>query len=132
MKHVRMIFTALLLLALAVTLTGHSESLAAVPAELKASFGVQNATPSYPAGITFDLAYTADEEVERAELFYSIGDGETVNLITANTTPGPTGEVSYPLDLQTYYLPPGVEITYYWRLTGKNGAEAETDPATVT
>jgi hypothetical protein len=132
MKQVRMIFTALLLMAFAVALVGRSESLAVVPAELKASFGVQNATPSYPTGITFDLAYTADEDVDRAELFYSIGGGETVNLITADTTPGPTGVVSYPLDLQTYYLPPGVEITYYWRLTGKDGAEAETDPATVT
>src|SRR6478609_4568752 len=132
MKRVRMIITALLLIALAVTMTGHSESLAAVPAELKASFGVQNATPSYPTGITFDLAYTADEEVERAELFYSIGGGETVNLITAETTPGPAGEISYPLDLQTYYLPPGVEITYHWRLTGKDGAQAETDPTTIT
>ena len=132
MKQVRMIFTALLLMSFAVALVGQSESLAVVPAELKASFGVQNATPSYPTGITFDLAYTADEEVERAELFYSIGGGETVNLITPETTPGPAGEVSYPLDLQTYYLPPGVEITYYWRLTGKDGAQAETDPTTIT
>ena len=132
MKRLRLTLAAIALLLTAMLHAELAPVQAAVPAELKASFGTQTATPSYPSGITFDLAYTAEETVDRAELFYSIAGNETLNLITPSVQPGPEGEISYPLDLQTYYLPPGVEITYYWRLTGKDGAQAETAPATIT
>lgn len=99
---------------------------------LDVAFGQQSATSDFPKGITFSLDYSTDVPIERAELLYSYAFDRTLNLITA-PLPDPTAQsVSYFLDLRIYYLPPGLDVTYYWRLTGADGSVAETAPATVT
>lgn len=102
------------------------------PEVLGVTFENESATTDYPKGIMFDLDFATDEPIERVELLYSYAGIETLNLITAPLANPTAQNVSYFLDLQIYYLPPGLDITYYWRLAGVDGSTAETDPQTVT
>jgi hypothetical protein len=134
-KRWRLVFLAFLLVV-----STHSVVLAAaqetaspvVPQPLGVTFGNESATTDYPKGVTFDLNFVTDAPIERAELLYSYAGVGTLNLITAPLSDPTARSVSYFLDLQIYYLPPGLDITYYWRLTGADGSTAETDPQTVT
>jgi hypothetical protein len=99
---------------------------------LDVTFGQQSATSDFPKGITFSLDYSTNEPIERAELLYSYAFDRTLNLITTPLSDPSAQSVSYFLDLRIYYLPPGLDVTYYWRLTGADGRIAETAPATVT
>ncbi|MGH2548966.1 MAG: hypothetical protein ACRDHN_06220, partial [Thermomicrobiales bacterium] len=134
-KRWRLVFLTFLLV-----ISTHSVVLAAaqetaspvVPQALSVTFGNESATADYPKGITFDLNFATDTQIERSELLYSYAGEETLNLITAPLADPTAQSVSYFLDLQIYYLPPGLDITYYWRLTGVDGSTAETDPQTVT
>jgi hypothetical protein len=128
----------LALLALLLCIASHASvsvaaQEAATPApELAVTFGQQTASSDFPKGITFSVDYSTTEPIARAELLYSYAGDETLNLVTAQPGDSSAQSVSYFLDLQIYYLPPGLDLTYYWRLTGENGATAETQPATVT
>lgn len=125
------------LLALLMFAASHAGVLAAQEAAtpapaLAVTFGQQTASSDFPKGITFSVDYSTTEPIERAELLYSYAGDQTLNLVTAQVTDPVARSVSYFLDLQIYYLPPGLDLTYYWRLTGENGETAETKPATVT
>jgi len=95
--------------------------------ELAVTFTSSAATPDYPRGITFTLEYDAQDPVERIELFYTTSGEETLNLVTPTVADPDSGSVSYFLDLQIYYAPPGIDLVYFWRLTGEDGATAETE-----
>jgi hypothetical protein len=100
--------------------------------ELNVTFESSSATADYPKGITFTLDYDTDEPIERAELFYTTSGEETLNLITPDITDPENGSISYLLDLQVYYLPPGIDLVYFWRLTGEDGSTAETERAVAS
>lgn len=134
-KHWRVVLLALILFASAhygVLAAAQETASPVVAPELNVTFGDQSATSDFPKGMTFDLAYSTGESIERAELLYTYAGEETLNLITAPLTDPSARSVSYFLDLRIYYLPPGLDITYYWRLTGEDGSTAETAPQTVT
>ncbi len=63
-------------------------------------------------------------------MLYTTASQETLNLATPQFAGGTTIDATYQLDTQINYLPPGVDITYYWRLTDSNGDVTETDAKT--
>lgn len=132
-KRWRLIFLALVLFAVSHGGMLVAAQEVATPApDLAVTFGQQTASSDFPRGITFSVDYSTPEPIERAELLYSYAGDETLNLVTAELPDPSAQSVSYFLDLQIYYLPPGLDLTYHWRLTGEDGASAETPPATVT
>ncbi len=99
--------------------------------ELTVAITRNEAAADYPSGINFVLESTANSRVERVELLFRAADSKTLNLATPTFVAGTSINVNYPLDLETHYLPPGVDVVYRWRLIMADGSTKETEPATV-
>ena len=86
----------------------------------------QSAASDFPESVTFRLK-ASGFETARAELNYRlVGDSVTagVQADVEEVTSSPDLDVT--LDLTTDYLPPGVEVEYYWTLTDEAGSSTDT------
>jgi len=90
----------------------------------------QSAKPEFPNRITFTLKAEADEEIREARLFYRPALAEVTNLSQAEVTPGRQVSIAHEVDMKTRYLPPGLDIVYYWSLTDAQGQRHDTAPQT--
>ncbi len=90
----------------------------------------QSAKPDFPNTITFTLKAEADEEIREARLFYRPALAEVTNLSQAEVTPGRQISISHAVDMKSRYLPPGLDIVYYWSLTDAQGQRYDTAPQT--
>jgi Peptidase MA superfamily len=97
---------------------------------LAVSVAVDSVHPNFPNVITFDLAATTVTETRRVELLYSLANEEKHYLSTPDFAPTTEIDISYALDMRTKGIPPGVEITYQWRLIGDDHSAFETEPQT--
>jgi hypothetical protein len=86
---------------------------------------------SFPKGITFNLRVSSERSIERIELIYQKAADETLYLDEPKLEPAATVELTYALDLQVYYAPPGIDITYRWRFVSEDGATFTTDERTL-
>ncbi|HEY8447385.1 MAG TPA: peptidase MA family metallohydrolase [Thermomicrobiales bacterium] len=89
------------------------------------------ATASFPEGITFRLVAESRRPIQRVELLYNVADDPTLNLLVPTFEPGRRIEVEELLNLQIYYLPAGIDISYRWRIEDDRGAVVETEPETL-
>lgn len=87
------------------------------------------ALPDFPDGVAFSLVATSPTPIERVELLYAAAGQETLNLVTPDHTPGTEIDIAHALDLRGA-LPPGVDLTYRWRLVDAAGDATETEPRT--
>lgn len=90
-----------------------------------------SAETSFPEGVTFTVKASARVPIVRAELLYTKAELETMHLDDAPITPSTTLDLSLPVDFRANYVPPGIDITYRWRLTDREGNVVETDPQTM-
>jgi hypothetical protein len=128
MKPVRALACALLLAAFGTAL------LPFAPTRAQDAIRVESATatPDFPNGVAFSVSADADRPIVKADLLYTKAEVETLNLESADVTPGQHVDVTLPVDFRSAYVPPGVDITYYWRLTDDSGDVTETEPKMVT
>jgi hypothetical protein len=63
-------------------------------------------------------------------LFYRPVASEVSNLSVAEVKPGKQITLSQAVDMRTRYLPPGLDIQYYWSLTDAAGNHVDTAPQT--
>jgi hypothetical protein len=90
----------------------------------------QDAAPHFPETIDFTLNATGFT-AERAELNFSVlGESTTSGLTADLNEPTDTVETSVTLDLRTSYIPPGAQVTYYWKLTSPDGKTVDTPAKT--
>lgn len=90
----------------------------------------QSVEPHFPDNVRFRLK-ASGFETARAELNYRlVGDMVTagVQADIEEVTSRPNLDVT--LDLTTDYIPPGVEVEYYWTLTDEAGNTTDTPTAT--
>jgi hypothetical protein len=85
--------------------------------------------------IVFHLDASSDSEINEVVLVYQVQT--TRRPVSTDTypefTPGTTVHVEHDLDVRAqHYLPPGVEISYYWRVRDAAGHELETEPVVFT
>jgi hypothetical protein len=90
----------------------------------------QSAKPEFPNRIVFTLKAEADVEIREARLFYRPAQAEITNLSQAEVTPGRAIDLTHNVDMRTRYLPPGLDIVYYWSLTDAQGQSHDTAPQT--
>jgi hypothetical protein len=91
----------------------------------------QAAKPDFPNKVTFTLTAESDGvEITEARLFYRPVASEVSNLSVAQVTRGRRIELNHSVDMTTRYLPPGLDIEYYWSLTDANGQRTDTPPQT--
>ena len=78
----------------------------------------------------FRLSARSDTNIVPATLRYKQVGQATVTTNQVTFTPGTSVDLSYLWDLQKYYVPPGVEIEYYWLLEDASGQRLRTDART--
>lgn len=87
------------------------------------------AQPDFPDSITFNLTAQTSSPTKQVELLYSLADEETLHVSTPEFTPGTAIHVADTIDMQINQVPPGIDITYHWKLTGEDDSTLETEPA---
>lgn len=92
----------------------------------------QHVTPDFPSGMTFTLAAHADVPVTRVELFYRVTNQATEHLATVPVaSPSTSVQITYRLDLQTDFLPAGVQLITFWRFHDTAGNPVDSPRQTV-
>lgn len=119
------------LVALCLTLLAGSIAPPAIQAADAITINHDHAVAEFPDGITFSLEAQGRRTITQAELLYRISDDPTLNLIVPSFTPGKRVAIQHVLDLQVYYLPAGLDITYHWRLADDRGNVVESQPQTL-
>jgi len=85
--------------------------------------------------IVFHLDASSDSEINEVVLVYQMQTTRrpVATEVYPEFTPGTTIHAEYELDMRAqYYLPPGVEISYHWRVRDAAGHELETEPTVFT
>jgi len=113
------IFALTLLVSTAVSVPAQEEGI---------SFSDVSAESQFPWGITFHVGATASEPIVKAELLYSQAELETLYLEAPDIEPSTQIDAELELDLYNNYLPPGIQLTYRWRLTTESGATIDSEP----
>jgi hypothetical protein len=103
----------------------------AAASEVAVSVSNDSAQPDFPNSITFNLSAESASPTESVELLYSIAGEETLHMSTPAFTPGTSVQVTDSIDMQINQVPPGVDITYHWKLTGADGSTFETEPTAM-
>ena len=85
--------------------------------------------------IVFHLDASGDSEINEVVLVYQMQTTRrpVATEVYPEFTPGTTIHAEYELDMRAqYYLPPGVEISYHWRVRDAAGHELDTEPTVFT
>lgn len=109
------------------------EMILATPAPIPGFTVSRNeATSSFPDGITFSLEAASETPIANLELLYHVPGTETLSI---ELPPFPVGEtalaIEHPVSLNAGELPPGLDVLYRWRITDANGDVSETEEQTV-
>lgn len=78
--------------------------------------------------ILFRLVAEGEAEITEITLFYRVADQPVVNHASPQFSPGTRVEAEYTWSLTDGALPPGVEVTYWWKITDREGRALETEP----
>lgn len=117
------------------------ESLAKVSTPIAAQriSATTRATIDFPKGITvsgiLDLGHLEADESDPIELLYRIGSDETMHLVTVPKKAGAGRDqthVEVLIDLQSSFVPAGVELTVFWRVQLVDGGYAESGSTSVS
>jgi hypothetical protein len=78
--------------------------------------------------ITFRITVEGDQPIQEARLFYRVTGLPATARGDAEFTPATRIETSFRIDQTRDYLPPGSEISYWWRITNAAGDTLKTEP----
>jgi hypothetical protein len=85
----------------------------------------------FPTGLTLRLDFDADQTVEEAYVLYSLAQEDISSEVTAELATDGSSSASVVIDMETAFVPAGVDITYRWRLVAADGSELATPPSTI-
>lgn len=86
----------------------------------------QQASASFPTSMTFTLTADTEQPVVAAETRYRAAYSPFTEAVPATVSGGSHLDLTTKVDMQTHYLPPGVEIQYHWLLTLADGSTVTT------
>ena len=85
----------------------------------------------YPKSISFQLNAESTADITRVKLNYRVlGNAANNYAYPEGFRPGEQVDVKYELNTQKSYLPPEVEIRYYWEIEDAAGQRLRTEPVT--
>ena len=128
---IRLRLALLSLLAMGFSSTSGRPLVGSVVAAPSVDFEAVDPVIDFPEGITFGLQATSDVPIVRVELRYQVEGDETLLLSIADMEPTQTLDLDHFVDLIVNYLPPGVEIQYFWRLFDANDGSVDSELESV-
>lgn len=121
-----------LLLAVGIVLSGLTNTPASRAVQPPTIEAEQSAELDFPNTITFELSTESPVPATAAELRYSTSGKEYSTSAVVRVDDTTSVEVEYTVDAQVDYIEPGVDITYFWVLSGSDGPIAQTAEETLT
>lgn len=89
------------------------------------------ATATFGSDVTFTLDARSATAIAEVDLLYGSG-GNSYTIVPLPITPAPRVQVQHRLDPRIFYLPPGVDLTYYWLIRDQDGNEYASERQSVT
>lgn len=86
----------------------------------------QQASANFPTSMSFALTADTEQPVTAAEIRYRAAFSPFTEAVPAKPSGGTHLDLTTKVDMQTHYLPPGVEIQYHWLLTLADGSTVST------
>ncbi|CAN5302627.1 hypothetical protein BH23CHL1_BH23CHL1_05470 [soil metagenome] len=90
-----------------------------------------SARADFPETIDFTLVATTNVEIVEVQLFWRAIGSSAFTLAEPEFTGDETIRADYQANMSIRYLPPGLDIEYFWRVTDFNGNVQESEPATI-
>ncbi|MGB9723455.1 MAG: peptidase MA family metallohydrolase [Chloroflexia bacterium] len=87
---------------------------------------------NFPNEILFTVVVESDAEITHLELAYRVSGDPFTRSRYPNVTPSRRQEVTYRLDTQVEFYPPGSEFHYYWIATDASGRTSESPEQVFT
>ena len=116
----RWIWTSLLLLSLAFpSVVGADDPIRVTDQWVESSFRDH---------ITFSIRVQGDHPITEARLLYRVAGLPATARGDVDFEPGTVVEATFTIDQRRDYLPPGAELTYWWKITDQAGGTLKTDP----
>ena len=85
--------------------------------------------PEFPQQVTYTLtAESTAGDIVEAYVFYRPLAAAITQRARVEVTPGRRVELRHSVDMTRNYLPPGLDIRYYWSLTDSAGNRLDTEP----
>jgi len=81
--------------------------------------------------ILFRLVAEGDVEIKEITLFYRVADQPAVTHASPEFSPDTRVDAEYSWDLTDGALPPGVQVTYWWRIADREGRTLQTEPRSL-
>ncbi len=91
-----------------------------------------SAQADFPRAIEFSLTAETDVEITDVELFWHAAGASAFSLAEPDFSQDETLQATYQADMSVRYLPPGVDIEYFWRVTDGHGNVYESSTETLT
>ncbi|MFH1484979.1 MAG: peptidase MA family metallohydrolase [Chloroflexota bacterium] len=88
----------------------------------------------FPGEAVFRLEAKSSAEIARVTLFYSFSNerGGSQAYAYPEFSPGQQIEAEYTLNTRKNYIPPGTEVTFFWRIEDAAGGKMDTSPSTFS
>ncbi|MBA2452450.1 MAG: hypothetical protein H0V47_04730 [Chloroflexia bacterium] len=90
-----------------------------------------SARADFPETIDFTLVATTNVDIVEVQLFWRAIGSSAFTLAEPEFTGDETIRAGYQANMSVRYLPPGLDIEYFWRVTDFNGNVHESEPATI-
>ncbi len=132
----RLLFLLVLVIAATPAIPTYAQEVVddAAPSSIPGLIVVENdATAEFPDGITFSLDATTDDPIANLELMYRAPGLDTYSVeLPAFEAGTNTLDIEHPIDLRSGEMPPGIDISYHWRITEADGDIVETPEQTLS
>ena len=106
----------------------------AAPAAIPGLVVAENtAIAEFPERITFTLDAETDDPIANVELMYRSPGLESFSVELPAFEAGTRDlDIAHPIDLRSGEMPPGIDISYHWRITEADGDIVETPEKTLS
>lgn len=85
----------------------------------------------FPTGLTLSLDFETEQDVVEAYVLYTLAQEDISSEVAAELADDGSSSASVVIDMETAFVPAGVDVTYRWRLVGADDTEVVTAPATI-
>lgn len=90
-----------------------------------------SATATFQQSITFRLTADADSPIVAVELYWRAAGDPELQAAFPSIQADRRVSASHVVDMSVNYLPPGIDLIYYWRVTEQGGDITESEPQTL-
>lgn len=103
-----------------------------VAAEEAISVVANNHQNEFPTQVKFGLEATSSSDITKVTLYYKLQGSSVLTLAYPKFDQGKRIKTEYVWNTQSRYIPPGVEIRYYWVIEDASGNKLKTEQKSFT